>query len=215
MAEHTKGAQSEKDRQAELEAVIAAINKKGEILFRGSDLLDVSFQRATTGSLSLDLMLGGGWPLNCLNEVIGVESSGKTSLTLKTIAAQQARNPDYHTLWVASEDFDFEWAATLGVDVSRMTFVLSNIMEEAYEACLRVMTQRAADAVIIDSMPALVPSEENEKTMMDLTVGRQRAAHQQVHAEGAHRHRSQPDRARPFRPLPRHQPVARPHRRLR
>ena len=60
-------------------------------------------------------------------------------------------NPDYHTLWAASEDFDFGWAATLGVDASRMTFVMSNIMEEVYKACLQVMTKRAADAVIIDS----------------------------------------------------------------
>jgi recombination protein RecA len=157
---------------SEIDALIDQINKKGEILFRGADLLDVKFQRCTTGSLSLDLMLGGGWPLNSLNEIIGNESSGKTSITLKTIAAQQALNPEFHTLWVASEDFDFDWAQTLGVDVSQMTFVLSNIMEEAYEACLRVMTQRAADAVVIDSMPALVPSDENDKTMMEMTVGR-------------------------------------------
>jgi recombination protein RecA len=157
---------------SEIDALIDSINKKGEILFRGADLIDVRFARATSGSLSLDLMLGGGWPLNCLNEIIGNESSGKTSITLKTIAAQQALNPEHHTLWVASEDFDIAWAQTLGVDVSKMTFVMSNIMEEAYESCLRVMTQRAADAVVIDSLPALVPSDEHEKTMMEMTVGR-------------------------------------------
>lgn len=156
----------------EIDALIDAINKKGEIIFRGADLVNVRFQRVSSGSLSLDLMLGGGWPMNCLNEIIGNESSGKTSITLKTIAAQQALNPEHHTLWVASEDFDIAWAQTLGVDVSKMTFVMSNIMEEAYEACLRVMTQRAADAVVIDSLPALVPSEEDEKTMMEMTVGR-------------------------------------------
>jgi recombination protein RecA len=156
----------------EIDAVIADLNKRQQLLYRGSELLDRRFLRATTGSLSFDLMLGGGWPLNGINEVIGNESSGKTSMTLKTIAAQQALDPDYHTLWAASEDFDFGWAAQLGVDASRMTFVMSNIMEEVYEACLQVMSKRAADAVIIDSLPALVPSWEDEKTMAEMTVGK-------------------------------------------
>lgn len=156
----------------EIDAIIASTNKKQELLYRGADLLDRRFLRASTGSLSFDLMLGGGWPLNGINEIIGNESSGKTSIALKTLATQQALDPDYHTLWAASEDFDFGWAATLGVDASKMTFILSNIMEEVYEACLEVMKRRAADAVIIDSLPALVPSWEDEKTMSEMTVGK-------------------------------------------
>jgi recombination protein RecA len=157
----------------EIDAIIEASNKKGQqLLFRGSELLDRRFLRASSGSLSFDLMLGGGWPLNGVNEIIGNESSGKTSMVLKTIAAQQAANPDYHTVWAASEEFDFGWAATLGVDASRMTFIMSNIMEEVYDACLEVMQKRATDAVIIDSLPALVPSWEDEKTMGEMTVGK-------------------------------------------
>ena len=118
-------------------------------------------------------MLGGGWPLNGVNEIIGNESQRQDlASALKTIAAQQALDPNYHTVWAASEDFDFGWAATLGVDASRMTFIMSNIMEEVYEACLEVMRKRAADAVIIDSLPALVPSWEDEKTMAEMTVGK-------------------------------------------
>jgi recombination protein RecA len=163
---------------SEIDAIIekqaAAAKKRGEqpLLYRGADLLDRRFLRATTGSLEFDLMLGGGWPLNGVNEVIGNESSGKTSMTLKTVAAQQAADPNYHTVWAASEDFDFGWAATLGVDASRMTFIMSNVMEEVFDACLEVMKKRAADAVIIDSLPALVPSWEAEKTMSEMTVGK-------------------------------------------
>lgn len=156
----------------EIDDVMARLNKKEQLLYKGADLLDRRFLRASTGSLSFDLMLGGGWPLNGVNEIIGNESSGKTSSVLKTIATQQALDPNYHTVWAASEDFDFGWAATLGVDASRMTFIMSNIMEEVYEACLEVMKKRAADAVIIDSLPALVPSWEDEKTMSEMTVGK-------------------------------------------
>jgi len=156
----------------EIDDLMAKMNKKDTLLYKGADLLDRRFLRASTGSLSFDLMLGGGWPLNGINEIIGNESSGKTSMTLKTIATQQALDPHYHVVWAASEDFDFGWAATLGVDASRMTFILSNIMEEVYEACLQVMQKRAADCVVIDSLPALVPSWEDEKTMAEMTVGK-------------------------------------------
>ena len=159
---------------SEIDALIALINRKQkeELLVPGSSLRNITYQRATTGSLTFDLMLGGGWPLNCWNEIIGHESSGKTTMVLKTIAANQAANPDHHTLWVASEDFDPEWAAALGVDIDRITFVMTNVMEHAYDAVLAVMEERLVDAVVIDSYPALVPSDEDDKTMMELTVGR-------------------------------------------
>jgi len=158
----------------DIDSIIAEANKKAkrDILVRGSDLRDQTFQRCTTGSLSFDLALGGGWPLNCANEIIGLESMGKTVMAMKTVAANQDINPEYHTLWVAAEDFDPPWGMTCGVDIDRMTFVQSNIMEEAYESCVRVMEERAVDCVVIDSLPALMPLEEDQKTMSDLVIGR-------------------------------------------
>jgi recombination protein RecA len=157
-----------------IDALIKSINAKAkaQVLVRGSDLRNITYQRATTGALALDLMLGGGWPLNCWNEIIGMESSGKSALVMKTIAANQATNPDYHTLWVASEDFFPDWAEALGMDVDRCTFVMTNVMEDAYDAVLAVMDERAVDAVVIDSFPALIPSDEDDKSMMEFTVGR-------------------------------------------
>ena len=49
---------------------------------------------------------------------------------------------------------------------------MTNMMEDAYDAVLSILEERAVDAVVIDSYPALVPSEEDDKTMMELTVGR-------------------------------------------
>src|SRR5262245_4667024 len=159
---------------SEIDALISSVNKKAkaEILIKGSALLHQTWQRQSSGSLSLDVMLGGGWPLNAMNEVIGLESSGKTTIALKTVAHQQAQDPNHHTVWAASEEFDPGWAHTLGVDVSRMTFIVTNVMEEVYESILAVMTERAADMVVIDSLPALVPLEEAEKAMNEITVSR-------------------------------------------
>ena len=104
--------EGEEEVSAEIDALIAQINKhfKSEVLVYASEI--PSFQRVTTGSLSFDLMLGGGWPLNCWNEIVGNESHGKTVMALKTIAANQERNPNYECLWVASEDFNKDWART-------------------------------------------------------------------------------------------------------
>jgi recombination protein RecA len=159
---------------AEIDALIRTINtkQKAEVLVPGSRLRRMTYQRGTTGSLTFDVALGGGWPLNAWNEIIGNESSGKTTIILKALAAHQQRNPAHHTLWIASEDFDPEWAMDLGVDVDRMTFVMTNVMEPAYDAALAVMKERAVDAVVLDSYPALVPSDEDEKSMLELTVGR-------------------------------------------
>lgn len=100
----------------EIDALLKKINTKAkhDVMIRGADLAQQTWQRASTGSLVFDLVLGGGWPLDCWNEVVGVESSGKTAMLMKAIAHNQAVDPDFHTVWAASEDFDIPWAQTLG-----------------------------------------------------------------------------------------------------
>lgn len=158
---------------ATLEEIIKDANKKygNDTLVRGNQINYQAVPRCTTGSLAFDVMLGGGWPLNQWNEIIGNESNGKTVMVLKTIAANQAANPDYECLWVASEEFVPDWAATLGVDLSRITLATTNVMEEAYQIVIDTLDARAVDAVVIDSLPALVPGEEDEKTMEQFAVG--------------------------------------------
>jgi recombination protein RecA len=160
---------------SELNNLVAKFNKKlgAGTLVRGSDLKgeNLTIQRATTGSLSFDIMLGGGWPLNQWNEIIGNPSNGKTVMTLKTIAANQAKDPKFETLWIASEDFVFPWAESLGVDLNRLTIVTTNVMEDAYQIVVEALDARAMDAVIIDSLPALVPGDEAERQMAEWTMG--------------------------------------------
>lgn len=155
------------------EEIIAKHNKKfgAGSLISGSDIKHLEVPRCTTGSLGFDGMLGGGWPLNQWNEVIGNESNGKTVLALKTIAANQALDPKYHALWVASEEWVGDWAELLGVDLSRITLHETNVMEEAFEVMLDMLDAKVVDAVVLDSYPALVPSSEDEKTMQEWQQG--------------------------------------------
>lgn len=151
-------------------ALIAKINKKyGEnTLILAADV--PAAPRFPSGSLSLDIALGGGWPGNQWTEVIGQESSGKTAVVLKTIAANQMVDPAFTCWWVAAEGYDETWAAALGVDNHRVLLHPTNSMEEAYAAMLEAAASRAVDTIVLDSYPALIPDLEEEKGMDELQV---------------------------------------------
>jgi recombination protein RecA len=154
--------------------IIAQINKRfGEnTVVLGKDIRDGLVSRVTTGSTTFDYVLGGGFPANQWNELVGEPSHGKTALALKTIAANQALNPNHTTVWVAAEQWVPDYAEMCGVDTSRVIVVETNIMEEAYDTVLAFAESKSVDAIVIDSLPALIPGPEAEKNMDEFTVGR-------------------------------------------
>jgi len=159
---------------AEAKKVMAAINKRfGEhVVVLGGSIKSDLIPRITTGSTTFDYVLGGGFPGNQWNELIGEPSHGKTAIALKTIAANQALNPDHTTVWVAAEQWVPEYAAMCGVDPDRVIVVETSIMEEAYDAVIAFAESKSIDAIVIDSLPALSPKPEMEKNMDEMTVGR-------------------------------------------
>lgn len=159
---------------AEARKIMAQINKKlgDNVVVVGEDVRSDLITRITTGSTTFDYVLGGGFPSNQWNELIGEASHGKTAIALKTIAANQAVNPEHTTVWVAAEQWVPEYAEMCGVDTSRVIVIETNIMEEAYDAVLAFAESKSVDAIVIDSLPALVPGPEDEKAMDEMTVGR-------------------------------------------
>ena len=155
-----------------LQSILSALTKKygDDVIIKGSQVIEAT-PRITTGVLAYDLMLGGGWPVNQWSEIIGEESSGKTALAYKTIAANQAIDPEYTAMWVAAEAYVPEYAKAIGVDLDRLWVVETNIMEEVYDLVIRVLDNRAVDLIVIDSLPSLVPGDESEKMMEEFTVG--------------------------------------------
>jgi recombination protein RecA len=153
----------------EIDALIERVNKKHPGVLRYASTLQ-TFQRVGTGSLAYDLALGGGWPLNVWNEIVGLESHGKTVMAMKTLAQQMLLDPDYKALWIASEDFNPEWARTLGVDTTRVVLAYTNVMEDAYGIIIEGLDSQLFDAIVLDSYPALVPTQEAENTMYDPIV---------------------------------------------
>lgn len=155
-------------------ALAMQINKKlktDTVVVAGS--IDHSLiPRFTSGSVSVDVALGGGWPCNQWNEIVGEPSSGKTALALKTVAANQDKDPNFTTVWVAAEQWVPQYALMCGVDLDRVLVVETNVMEDALETVIQFAESRTVDCIVVDSLPALVPTQEEDKSMDEMTVGR-------------------------------------------
>jgi recombination protein RecA len=158
----------------EARKILTQLNKKfGDgVVVLASDIRSDLIPRITSGSTTLDYVLGGGFPGNQWNELVGEPSHGKTALALKTIAANQRLNPDYTTVWVAAEQWVPDYATMCGVDMERVIVIETSIMEEAYQAVIQFAESKSVDAIVIDSLPALSPMPEMEKDMSEATVGR-------------------------------------------
>ena len=133
--------------------VMAAINKRfgDNVAVLGEQIRPELSKRIVTGSTTFDYVLGGGFPANQWNELVGEPSHGKTAIALKTIAANQALNPEHTTVWVAAEQWVPEYAEMCGVDTSRVIVVETSVMEEAYDAVIAFAESKAVDAIVIDS----------------------------------------------------------------
>jgi recombination protein RecA len=127
--------------------------------------------RQTSGILSLDVALGGGWPTNRWIEIVGESSASKTTTVLHTIAVNQAKDKNYSAFWVASEPYNPEWAEAHGVDNNRVEVFEHNNMELCFQEILDAGRENVFDAIVLDSYPALIASDESDKDMEGFTVG--------------------------------------------
>jgi recombination protein RecA len=126
----------------------------------------------STGTISLDLALGGGgMPRGRVIEVFGPESSGKTTLALNVIA--QAQKQGIAAFIDAEHALDPMWAKKLGVDVDALLVSQPDTGEQALEICEMLVRSNAVDIVVIDSVAALIPRAELEGEMGATHIGLQ------------------------------------------
>ncbi len=165
----------DQNKQKALAAALGQIEKqfgKGSIMRLGDgQILDV--ETISTGSLSLDIALGiGGLPCGRVVEIFGPESSGKTTLTLQTIAEAQKMGKTCAFI-DAEHALDPIYASKLGVKVDDLLVSQPDTGEQALEICDMLVRSGAVDVVIIDSVAALTPKAEIEGEMGDTHVGLQ------------------------------------------
>ena len=162
------------EKEKALNLVVGQIERnfgKGSIMRLG-DASKMRVETISTGALTLDLALGGGYPKGRVIEVYGPESSGKTTLTLHAIAEIQ-RNGGVAAFVDAEHALDPVYAASLGVDVENLLVSQPDTGEMALEIVDQLIRSSAVDLVVVDSVAALTPRSEIEGEMGDHSVGAQ------------------------------------------
>ena len=125
-----------------------------------------------SGSISLDIALGGGLPKGRVIEIYGPESSGKTTLTLHAIAAVQ-RAGGTAAFIDAEHALDPGYAKRIGVDIDNLLLSQPDNGEQALEITETLVRSNAVDLIVVDSVAALVPRAEIEGDMGDSLPGLQ------------------------------------------
>lgn len=169
----TGGAEKEGKTKA-LGLALETIEKqfgKGSIMKLG-EAHKTNVETIPTGSLSLDIALGGGIPKGRVIEIYGPESSGKTTLTLHAIAEIQKQGGTAAFI-DAEHALDPAYAKKLGVDIDNLLISQPDNGEQALEIAETLVRSNAVDLVVIDSVAALVPRAEIEGDMGDSHMGLQ------------------------------------------
>ena len=156
-----------------LETALAQIEKqcgKGSIMRLGENA-GMEVKSVPTGSLSLDVALGiGGVPKGRIIEIYGPESSGKTTLALHIIAEVQKQGGEAAFI-DAEHALDPIYARALGVNTDLLLVSQPDYGEQALEITEALVRSGAVDAVVVDSVAALVPKNEIDGDMGDSHVG--------------------------------------------
>jgi recombination protein RecA len=139
---------------------------------RLGDTTTVDVELVSSGALSLDLALGGGYPKGRILEIYGPESSGKTTLTLHAIAEIQKQGGTAAFI-DAEHALDPAYARRLGVDTDNLLVSQPDNGEQALEIAETLVRSSAVDLVVIDSVAALVPQAEIDGDMGDSHMGLQ------------------------------------------
>jgi len=162
-------------KEEALQRVIAQIEKQyGQGAIMQMDEHNYArIEGISTGSLSLDIALGGaGIPRGRVTELFGPESSGKTTLALHVIACAQ-RAGGVAAFIDAEHALDTTWAKRLGVDVSSLLVSQPDTGEQALEIVEMLIRSNSVDVIVVDSVAALTPKAEIEGEMGDTHVGLQ------------------------------------------
>jgi recombination protein RecA len=164
----------DENKSKAMELAISQIEKnygKGSIMKMGQNS-KMTVETIPTGSISLDLALGGGIPKGRIVEVYGPESSGKTTLTLHAIAEVQKMGGQAAFI-DAEHALDPEYAKKIGINLDDLLVSQPDSGEQALEIVETLVRSNAVDLIVVDSVAALTPRAEIEGEMGDSHMGLQ------------------------------------------
>lgn len=161
-------------RREALDLAVSQISKQfgdGSIMKLG-DAYKINVETSPSGTLSLDLALGGGYPRGRIIEIYGPESSGKTTLALHAVAEIQKAGGTAAFI-DAEHALDPQYAGRLGVNINDLLVSQPDNGEQALEIVETLVRSNAVDVIVLDSVAALVPQAEIDGDMGDSLPGLQ------------------------------------------
>jgi len=160
--------------RGELGALLQQASKvHGPNVIRSAELRP-RFKHIPTDIFSLDMGLFGGIPEGVISLIYGWAGSGKTTLCGRVIGQAQKKYPDMAAVFIDAEGtYQPEWGRRHGVDNTRMALVQPESGEQALDLARSLVKAEEVSVVVVDSLAALVPMKELDKSMEDLTVGEQ------------------------------------------
>jgi len=169
-----KGTEQDDSKKQALNLALSQITKQfgdGSIMKLGEQS-KIDVELFSSGSLALDLALGGGYPKGRIIEIYGPESSGKTTLALHAISEIQKQGGQAAFI-DAEHALDPAYARKIGVDTANLLISQPDNGEQALEICETLVRSGAVDLIVVDSVAALVPQAEIDGDMGDAQMGLQ------------------------------------------
>ncbi|MCD6360910.1 MAG: recombinase RecA [Armatimonadetes bacterium] len=164
------------EKMKNLERAISQVEKQfgeGSVMRLGGEGAHMQVEAIPTGALTLDIALGiGGLPRGRIVEIYGQEGSGKTTLAMHVLAEAQ-RMGGTAAFIDAEHAFSAEYGKELGLNLDELLVSQPDTGEQALEIVDTLVSSGALDAIVVDSVAALVPSAELEGDMGDTHVGLQ------------------------------------------
>ena len=162
-AKNTSEPKQDEGKMKALNLAMEQITKQfgdGSIMKLG-DAKKVDVELLPSGSLSLDLALGGGYPKGRIIEIYGPEGSGKTSIALTALGNVQKEGGTGVFLDV-EQAFDPNYAKALGVKIDELGFSQPSVAEEVLTMILKLIETGTVDIIVLDSVAAMTPKAELE-----------------------------------------------------
>lgn len=149
------------------EALRALVNKRfpGAVMMGDDPSLEIS--RLSTGVLSVDWGIGGGFCRDRHSEIFGPPGTGKTTLTYYLIAETQ-RNGGRCAFYDVEDKYDAVWAAQCGVNIAELDMQYQNVDgNQVIDVMEMMLRSNLYDLIVLDSIAALLPKEDREQSMTD------------------------------------------------
>ena len=156
-----------KDKKfAVLDKICGELQKKfgkGSVNYLGNNKIE-PLERIPTGSIALDEITGGGWPVGRIIELYGKESCGKTTACYHAIAEAKKKYPNKFTAFIDSEySSDNSYAKSVGVNVEELVLAQPDSGEDAFGIVQGLIETGSFSLIVIDSVAAMVPRAETEE----------------------------------------------------